>query len=374
MAINLDKESIEKTDLDPSGSYSTENDEIEVTSESLKESTQIHGWLSFFLFQMGIGGFISAVYPLATFKLDDYDGSYILGMTDVIGGILLFILSIFAIRAFRRRKPNAVFLGTSYTILCVILNLLVLCYGDFEQDGLATAPKTFRSLVWGCIWLCYLHQSNQVEEIIPTDFRKSSKRDYLLVASVIVVPLLFMVVGIFDAIRIQNAENEKAVQRYNENHRNFYSDIKNSLTPNQYSDGRIIFDAPDGFECVDTVIQNSKVFELEKEHCAHVTLCSDFDTDNSDENIDRYWKNWEDKSIAKCKSSLVKDTKDYTDKYSKSIKVQKYIVNGNAMYWRFVMLFDTETGKVCLISAYDVYDEGEDDYLNALIESIQFHP
>lgn len=84
MAINLDKESIKETNLDISDPYSTENEEIEVTSESLKESTQIHGWLSFFLFQMGVGGFVSAVWPLADFKLDDYGGSYILGMTDVI--------------------------------------------------------------------------------------------------------------------------------------------------------------------------------------------------------------------------------------------------------------------------------------------------
>lgn len=43
MAINLDKESIKETNLDISDPYSTENEEIEVTSESLKESTQIHG-------------------------------------------------------------------------------------------------------------------------------------------------------------------------------------------------------------------------------------------------------------------------------------------------------------------------------------------
>lgn len=48
MAINLDKESIKETDLDSLGSHSTENEEIKVTSESLKDTTQIHGWLSFF--------------------------------------------------------------------------------------------------------------------------------------------------------------------------------------------------------------------------------------------------------------------------------------------------------------------------------------
>lgn len=371
MAINLDKESIKETNLDISDPYSTENEEIEVTSESLKESTQIHGWLSFFLFQMGVGGFVSAVWPLADFKLDDYGGSYILGMTDVIGGILLFILSIFAIRAFRCRKPNAVFLGTSYTIFCIISNLLVLCYGDFEQTGLATAPKILSSLGWGCIWLCYLHISNQVEEVIPTDFRKSGKRDYLLVASVVAIPILFLIIGSFDVVRIQNAENEKAIQQYNEAHRNFYNDIKGKLASNQCSDGRVIFEVPQGFQCKDTVVQNSKVFDLEKENCASVTLCSDFDSDNSDENINNYWKCWEDQEVSKNKSSLVVDTKDYTSKNTKSIKVKKYIVNGNAIYWRFVMLFDTRTEKVCLISAYDM---GEDAYLNTLIESIQFHP
>ena len=249
--------------------------------------------------------------------------------------------------------------------------MLVLCYGDFEQTGLATAPKILSSSGWGCIWLCYLHMSNQVEEVIPTVFRKSGKRDYLLVASVVAIPILFLIIGSFDVVRIQNAENEKVIQQYNEAHRNFYTDIKGKLASNQCSDGRVIFEVPQGFQCKDTVVQNSKVFDLEKENCASVTLCSDFDSDNSDENINNYWKSWEDQEVAKNKSSLVVDTKDYTSKNTKSIKVKKYIVNGNAIYWRFVMLFDTRTEKVCLISAYDM---GEDAYLNTLIESIQFHP
>lgn len=370
MAINLEKGSVEKAYSETANNPTAEIEEVELTSESLKNSTKIHGWLSFFLFQSFIGGLFSAIYPIVTFDISEYGGSYILGMTDVFFGVLLFVLAIFTLCSFCYRKPNAVFYGTSYVVLCIISNLLILCSGSFGQTGYSSTTQIVRSLVWGCIWLIYLHQSNQVEEVIPSDFRILNKKDYLLVASAIVIPVLFMVIGVLDTIRIQNAENEKAVSQYNELHRNFYNDVKNTLPSNQRTDGRVIFEIPQGFECNDTTIQDSKVFNLSNNYTS-LTLCSDFDTDSSDEHINTYWKNWEDAEISTYKSSIVAETKDFIGKCTKNVKVKKYTINGNVIYWRFVMLFDVDTEKICLISAYD---QGDDAYLNALIESIRFHP
>lgn len=45
-------------------------EEEEITSESLLETTRIHGWLSFFLFSIFVGGLVSAIYPIITFNID----------------------------------------------------------------------------------------------------------------------------------------------------------------------------------------------------------------------------------------------------------------------------------------------------------------
>lgn len=53
------------------------------------------------------------------------------------------------------------------------------------------------------------------------------------------------------------------------------------------------------------------------------------------------------------------------------VKVKKYELNGKELYWRFIMMFDSGSGKVCLVSAYD---GGSDEYLGELLSSIRFNP
>ena len=90
-------------------------EEEEITSESLLETTRIHGWLSFFLFSIFVGGLVSAIYPIITFNIEDYWGSYVLGMTDIASGVMLFALAVYTLVAFCKRKPNAVFFGKRMT-------------------------------------------------------------------------------------------------------------------------------------------------------------------------------------------------------------------------------------------------------------------
>lgn len=373
MPMDIEDEVKNSAPQEPECAFSAVSEEQEITSEKLKATTKIHGWLGFFLFQVVAGGLWSAAYPLLTIDKDFHDiygESYIFAMTDVAEGILLFALAVYTMYSFCNRKPNAVFLGLSYTAICIFLNLFFLICGNLEPTGIGSASHLLRSLVWGSIWICYLLRSNQVNETIPADFRKTSRRDYILVISVIAVPILLMIAGLFDAARIQNAESERIMQKYEETHRNFYDDVKDKLASNQRSDGRIIFDVPKGFECRDTIVQDVQIFGLEKENVASITICSDFDSDNSDENINECWAQWEDAEAAKYKSTVVTNTKDYIATGTKCVKVKKYVINGSDVFWRFVLLFDSDTGKVCLISSYD---NGDDAYLKGLIDSVRFH-
>lgn len=144
-AVDMEKELTSEIDM---------TNENELTSEYLKKTTTIktRSWLSFFLFQVFVGGLISLIYPIVTFKLEDYGGSYILAMSDISIGILSFILAIQTLKAFSNRKRNAVFLGVSYMIICVVSNLLIVFSGSYEQTGMDGAPSIMRSLIWSGIW------------------------------------------------------------------------------------------------------------------------------------------------------------------------------------------------------------------------------
>lgn len=348
-----------------------EYDGEELTSEYLKKTTKIDNksWLSFFLFQVFVGGLISLIYPIATFKLDDYGGSYILAMSDISIGVLMLVLAIFTLKAFSDRKRNAVFLAVSYMIICVVSNLLVVFSGSYDETGFFGAPSIMRSLIWSGIWLVYLHQSKKVEEVIPVDYRKVSKRDYIFVGAVVVIPVLFLIGGIYDANRIQSEKTEQIIQDYKDSHRLFSSDIKYFLDPDQRTDGRIIFTIPKNFECRDTVVNDLRLFALSNDKLADITICSAFDTDKSEENISSIYKGWEDPELSKFKSSVVENSKVYSKNITKCVVAKKYMINGNPIFWRLIIMFDDETDKVCLISAYD---GGNDNYLEKLLKSIRF--
>ena len=49
--------------------------------------------------------------------------------------------------------------------------------------------------------------------------------------------------------------------------------------------------------------------------------------------------------------------------------VKKYTIDDSELFWRFIMIFDYDTGKVCLISSYD---GGYEEYIDELINSIRF--
>lgn len=82
---------------------------VVITQEYLKENTKIRGWLVFFLVAIVLGGIFSAVYPLATLDLAEYDGDKILAFADILNGFLICGLAIYTTFAFIHRKPDAVF-------------------------------------------------------------------------------------------------------------------------------------------------------------------------------------------------------------------------------------------------------------------------
>lgn len=309
------------------------------------------------MLSIGLGGLVSALYPIFTYNIAEYDGSHFLAISDVFLGVMLLILAGYTIYSFCKRSPNAVFLAKMYVVVTFATNILALISGEFEETGLGSLPRIVRSLVWGVIWFSYLTYSEQVKTIIPKSYRKVFSRDYYLMTAFIIIPTLCLAIGVGN-IFSQREELEH----------NFIS--ATNLDYNEYTDGRIIFTKPDGFTCEKQELDDPKitVFDLESEY-SYIRIVSDYDSDVSVKNFNTYWNGWNDD-----------DLKDYS---YKEITNEKREINGNPYFiksvkyetetpiiWHFALLFSPKTGKVCVIHSIQTDNETFD--VADLIKTIRF--
>lgn len=352
--INLEKS--EKSEAS-NNNVTQQNQEISAAIEYPDPNDNIHGWLTFFLFSIGLGGLVSAFYPIFTYNIAEYDGNHFLAISDVCLGIMLLILACYTIYSFCKRSPNAVFLAKMYIVVTFATNLLTLISGEFEETGLGSLPHIIRGLVWGVIWFSYLTYSEQVKDIIPKSYRKVFSRDYYLMTAFIIIPILCFAIGVGN-IFSQRKELEH----------NFISTT--NLNYNEYTDGRIIFTKPDGFTCEKQELDDPKitVFDLESEN-SYIRIVSDYDSDVSVKNFNTYWNGWNDDEL-----------KDYS---CKEITNEKREINGNPYFiksvkyetetpimWHFALLFSPKTGKVCVI--HSIQTDNETFNITDLIKTIRF--
>lgn len=333
------------------------------TSGWLKANTKMQGWLSFFMVVVILGGLVSAVYPIATFNLDDYAGNVSLAVGDILTGLNLLAVAIYVVWGFVNRKPNAVFWGLTYVALAFLTNLLTLVLGGTEGGGLQSTSKVIQSMLWGVVWFFYLICSEQVKRVIPESFRKVSKIDWGALAAIVLVPTLLLAVGYaqISAIADERIEQEESLR-----------DV--ALAGNERTDGKVIFAVPDGFECesqdVEVEGNTACVFNLSNDDVGSCTMCSDYDSDKSESNFDEYWENWKDEDAKVYRAVDVDRGTMNVNGNDCLYRITKYDVNGTHVYWRFCMLFDEETGKVLVAS---FYDRNEDTgYVDDLLNSVRF--
>ena len=285
--INLEKDSNSDGEGDnqvqsPISDDTSISGDFVYTSDYLKENTSIHGWLSFFLLAIILGGIISAVYSIMQYNPSEYEGSKILALGDVVLGVMLLGVAIYTVYSFIQRKPNAVFLGKTYIVAVFATNLLSLFGSDFESSGFGSVPHIVRSLIWAVIWFSYLCLSEQVQEVIPKEYRKLHNSDYYLLVALIIVPLAFIGWGIKDVISSHEEEMSTFLQ-------------ETTLQEGEYTDGKVVFSVPMGFNCEVEEANGIKVYTIENDEIGSITLCSDFDNDQSEKNINDYWTNWKTK-------------------------------------------------------------------------------
>ena len=334
-----------------------EHNESALTAEYLKENTEIGGWLTFFLFCICVGGIASVIISLVRFNPAEYMGSNLLALTDVALGVMLCGLSFYTLYAFIKRKPDAVYLGKLYVVTTFLTNLLVLFNGDYEASGFGSLPQIIRSLIWGVIWYAFLCVSTRVEEVIPKEYRKKTAKDYYITIALYLIPIVLLAAGVGSLKNIRQDQEAKFTQAA-------------QLNANEYTDGKVIFRLPEGFSCERHDLEEPKltIFSLEHADIGEVTLCSDYDTDMSQKNFNGYCTNWEDESAKQYTSNVECFEKRKINGRTYWYKVTSYEAE-SLVYWRFILLYDNASGKVCVISAYDA---GYDTYIQELLESIRF--
>lgn len=316
---------------------------------------KIHGWLTFFLFSIAVGGLFSALYPILTYNVTEYDGSHFLAICDVALGIMLFALACYVIYSFCKRKSNAVFLAKMYVVVTFTSNTLLLLGGGYEDTGLGSLPQIIRSLVWGIIWFLYLSFSEQVQDIIPKSYRKTFSRDYYFMVAFIIIPILCISIGIGDIFSQRNEQEKEFIS-------------KTELNYNEYTDGRIIFTKPDGFTCEKQELEDPKItlFDLESEY-GYIRIVSDYDTDVSVKNFNSYWDGWEDDELKDIAYKEILNEKRKINGNPYFIKSVLYETE-NPIKWDFAMLFNPQTGKVCVIHSL----QNETQCLEELMKTIRF--
>lgn len=352
--INLEKS--EKNEVQ-NNNVIQQNQDTSAAIEYPDPNYNIHGWLSFFLFSIGLGGLVSALYPIFTYNVEEY-GSHFLALSDVFLGIMLLALAIYSIYAFLKKKPNAVYLAKVYIIAVFVSNIIALLSSEFEETGIGSMPRLIRSLIWSIIWFLYLTLSEQVKNIIPKSYRKLFSHDYYITAAFVIVPLFMLGIGIAD---IQSQHDKIEAQ--------FISST--DLAYNEYTDGRIVFTKPDGFTCKKQEIDDPKIilFDLELSDCAWIRICSDYDSDITAKNFNSYWENWKDSELEEYSYKEILNEKRSINGNPYFIKTIQYETE-NPIKWHYALLFNTQTGKVCLLSYYQFGNS--ENYLEIILKSIRF--
>lgn len=323
-----------------------------------QKDRQIHGWLSFFLFVVGLGAAITVVVSIADFSLDAYDTggvfflAYFIALVDIAYTLGIGGLAIYTILAFLNKRPNAVFLGKSYLIVIFLSNVLLLLGGDYDDYGLGSFPQIMKALIWGVIWFVYLCLSGQVSDLFPKEERKILSRDKYIVGSLVLTPVILW--GILLLAYLGNVQTPMNV----------------SLEHGEYSDGTAVFHAPENALCEKTDTLGSVYHSFAIGDSIWGTVMGVYDTNTSEEYFKECVDSWRDTELDGYDFSVIDIHKEVINAGIMRMQSVKYETRPS-LIWQFSILFSPETGKACIVSLYSTTEEIE-NIMNVLISSVRF--
>lgn len=300
---------------------------------------KITGWLAFFLIVfVGLGSVLSLVMSC----LDNSTGSYQWNpeIGDVAFAVIYSIVGAVTIMAFYSRQSDAVCLARIYIVLCFLSNALVLCLSDHDADTPRELRNMLKSLVWCVVWFVFTYKSEQINRLFPRQMRRSRLRDWLLLAAAIIVPTYFVINALKDSDIDYRAVEEANIASL-------------ELSEGQFTDGKVVFTLPENFVCEEQITDSGiRYFSAEDSvYGTEITVISDYDSDASKKNFYEYWTNWRSDITKEYKTEVLSDESYQYNGWTVFYK-RLAIKAENPIDWEFALVFDPESGKVCLMSSY----------------------
>ncbi len=327
-----------------------------------RKDRQIHGWLAFFLLVVGVGGALTVILSISSFSLSEYDmgvGSfvtYVCAALDVLFTLGIAYLAVYTLLAFKKKRPNAVFLGKSYLIVIFLSNSLVLLSGEYTDSGWGSLPQIIKALLWGIVWFTYLSVSQQVADLFPKEERKVYKKDKYLVTSLLVLPIFLIGVSVLALLGGMVSSSSK---------------MEASLLAGEHTDGMIIFRLPDEYICEKTDTLGSVYHTFAQGDSIWGTIIGVYDTNASEEYFKECIDSWRDPDLDGYDFSVIDSA---TGVINRNVMHQQTVhyLTPTPLLWTFSALFSPETGKACIVSLYTSASERKKEDVDALLNSVRF--
>lgn len=171
----------------------------------------VHGWLSFALIMIVLGGITSFVYSIVTAN----DDSGLLYGLSIIEGVLYFGLAVYAAVQVYNKKPDGIFLMKAYIVGCFLSNLLgVLLFDNSQADILYNQTRMIRSTIWSVIWFSFLTFSPQVKRLFPKGKRRLFLRDKIIVGFFFAYPVILFLIGMLLGVTKPSLVYGEDLERY----------------------------------------------------------------------------------------------------------------------------------------------------------------
>lgn len=313
----------------------------QITREWLVENTNLKGWVDLFrygIFFVGTDEFLSSLLE---------NGSYGTSFTslELAYGTVSLALSIVILVAFERRNSDAVFLSKAFLNINCVYFLILLWLG---RDDSYFAFPTVSGLVMCALLYAFVLTSEKLNVVIPEEYRRQSVRGWVF-AGVMAVLIGLAFVPPFS-------------QSYA---------ISNEVQTTEHTDGIVSFTLSGKYWREEKKARGFKVFQF-RGRTAYITIFSGTDPDSSKAHFDDAWEGYESEEYKKYKyhGVVIKDEERTVNGNKYFHKVKGYREFRHGTYWHFIVIYDKDSNRVCIINVYS--KNNKDRYLMELLESIRF--
>lgn len=341
------------------------------------ETPEISGWLKLFLYVIGVTCLACIISLIADLASDEYNGMEALRVADVLQCGLLIAMGIVSINAFVKIKPNAVFYGRAFLVICALNNIIAVFIDPTAKD----VGRTVGALIWCVIWFLFLQQSSLVEEIYPPETRKAQPKDWAFAAISFILPWTIVLIWVLNLAKASNTSDNS----YGSNASNTeYVDDSDStavpgidpstLAPGELTDGNIAFTIPSRYHSEKQYTDSLQTewlytFNNGKAQSVYGLVVSDYYNSWTNQQFPEIWNTWWDEGLKGLKS--------------KTVYEGEYTVNGNQCYERRVryqgrvrVFFDLTTvyneQRQILCVVRTEYVDGQHNPMKDVVNSIRF--